>query len=73
LKVLSAIRASGLAPSVLMVASRPSAIATADSVAFMSASGQVVQGTHADLVRAVPEYRELIEAFENDRTGGEGS
>lgn len=73
LKVLSAIRSSGLAPSVLMVASRPSAIATADSVAFMSSSGTVVQGVHADLVGSIPEYRELIEAFENDRAGGEGA
>ena len=71
LKVLASIRASGLAPSVLMVASRPSAIATADLVAFMSTTGTVIQGTHARLIAEVPEYRELMEAFENDRGGGE--
>lgn len=70
LKVLASIRASGLAPSVLMVASRPSAIATADLVAFMSSTGTVIQGTHSRLIAEVPEYRELIEAFENDRGGG---
>jgi ABC-type multidrug transport system fused ATPase/permease subunit len=77
LKVLSAIRASGLVRSVLMVASRPSAISTADSVAFMTGSGasrtgadRLVQGTHTELVRDVAEYRELVEAFENDRGAG---
>jgi hypothetical protein len=39
----------------------------------MSSSGTVVQGVHADLVRSIPEYRELIEAFENDRAGVEGA
>ena len=73
LKVLASIRSSGLAPSVLMVASRPSAIATADLVAFMSSAGTVVQGTHARLIEDVPEYRELIEAFENDRADGGGA
>ena len=77
LRVLAAVRASNLVRSVLMVASRPSAISTADSVAFMSGAGsghtgraRLVQGTHAELVRDVADYRELVEAFENDRGPG---
>ncbi|MEY4366247.1 MAG: hypothetical protein RLZZ305_1591 [Actinomycetota bacterium] len=77
LRVLAAIRASNLVRSVLMVASRPSAISTADSVAFMGGAlpdhagrERVVQGTHAELARDVAEYRELVEAFESDRGPG---
>jgi ABC-type multidrug transport system fused ATPase/permease subunit len=52
----------------LMVASRPSTIALADEVVFL-ANGQVVaQGVHADLLRAVPAYRRLVEAYEHDRS-----
>jgi ABC-type multidrug transport system fused ATPase/permease subunit len=68
IKVLGAIREGSLARSVLMVASRPSAISLADSVVFMTLEGRTVQGTHGELVTEVDEYRALIEAFEDDRS-----
>jgi ABC-type multidrug transport system fused ATPase/permease subunit len=53
---------------VLIVASRPSTIALADDVVYV-ASGRVgAHGTHEDLMRREPAYRELVEAFESDRS-----
>ena len=67
LKVLGNLMRSDLAGSILMVASRPSAISVADDVIFMGASGRVVQGSHEQLVASDPDYRALIEAFDDDR------
>ena len=58
---------SELVSTVLMVASRPSAIAAADGVLFVTKSGQVMQGTHAELAATNLDYRDLIEAFDDDR------
>ena len=67
LRVLDNLVRSDLAGTVLMVASRPSAIAVADDVIFMAPSGRVEQGSHSDLVASSPGYRALIEAFDDDR------
>lgn len=67
LRVLDNLVRSDLAGTVLMVASRPSAIAVADDVIFMTPSGRVEQGSHSDLVASSPDYRSLIEAFDDDR------
>ena len=67
LRVLENLRGSDLAGTVLMVASRPSAIAVADDVVFMGSDGSVVHGSHDSLVASTPEYRSLIEAFDDDR------
>ena len=53
--------------TVLIVASRPSTIALADEVLFMSDGRIVEQGTHDELLRRSEQYRSLISAFEHDR------
>lgn len=55
--------------SVLMVASRPSTIALADDVVFVADGAVVGHGTHDELIESTPGYRDLVEAFETDRTG----
>ena len=53
--------------TVVAVASRPSTIALADDVLYL-ADGQVVaHGRHDELMATVPEYRRLMEAFEQER------
>ena len=53
--------------TVVAVASRPSTIALADDVLYL-ADGQIVaHGSHDELLAEVPEYRRLMEAFEQDR------
>jgi len=71
LRVLGNLVASDLAGTILMVASRPSAIAVADDVIFITSAGRVVQGTHDQLVVSNADYRSLIEAFDDDRRNAE--
>jgi len=58
-------RATGT--TTLLVASRPSTIALADEVVFLVDGRVRAQGTHAELLDAHPEYRNLVEAYEHDR------
>ncbi len=76
--VLANLRRTGDGMTVMAVASRPSTIALADDVLFLSDGRVAAHGRHHQLMRDVPEYRSLIEAFEHDRasqtpasTGGE--
>lgn len=75
LTVLGNLRRSQLVRGVLMVASRPSAIALADRVVYLDGDGSSVGGSHDELVQSSPGYRALIEAFDDDRrtTAGEGA
>ncbi len=54
--------------TVLIVASRPSTIALADSVVFLNDSRIEAVGTHTDLLQSNDTYRSIMEAFELDRT-----
>jgi len=54
--------------TVVMIASRPSTIALADDVLFVEAGQITAHGTHDDLLATVDAYRELVEAFETDRS-----
>jgi ATP-binding cassette, subfamily B, bacterial len=65
--VLDNLRRHLATASVLMVASRPSTIALADDVVFVVDGRVAAHGTHDELMRATPQYRELVEAFETDR------
>jgi len=56
--------------SVLMVASRPSTIALADDVVFVVGGRVAAHGPHEVLMGTTPSYRELVEAFESDRSAG---
>ena len=71
LSVLGNLRDTGLVQGMLMVASRPSAISMADRVAFVLPGGRLVSGTHQELLASAPGYRELIEAFDDDRRSSE--
>lgn len=67
LAVLDNLRAALADTTVVMVASRPSTVSLADDVLFVEQGRIVDHGTHDRLMRDVPAYRELIEAFETDR------
>jgi ABC-type multidrug transport system fused ATPase/permease subunit len=54
--------------SVLLVASRPSTIALADDVVFVADGRVAAHGTHDELMRSTTDYRDLVEAFEADRS-----
>ncbi|MAT03687.1 MAG: ABC transporter permease [Acidimicrobiaceae bacterium] len=58
--------------TVVMVASRPSTIALADDVLFVEQGRILDHGKHERLMHDVPAYRELVEAFETDRTAPAG-
>ncbi len=66
-KVLANLRSALSTTTVVIVASRPSTIALADDVLFLSDGRVVAHGRHEELMASVPPYRHLIEAFEHDR------
>jgi ABC-type multidrug transport system fused ATPase/permease subunit len=66
--VLANLRARLGRSTVVMVASRPSTIALADDVLFVEAGQITAHGTHDELMAEVDSYRELVEAFEADRS-----
>jgi len=72
-KVLGNLRAALSRTTVIAVASRPSTIALADDVLFLADGVVVAHGTHDELMRDIPDYRQLIEAFEHDRSELEGA
>jgi ABC-type multidrug transport system fused ATPase/permease subunit len=67
--VLDNMRTALASTTVLLIASRPSTIALADDVVFLSAGAMTGHGTHDELLRTHAEYRQLVEAFEADREG----
>jgi ABC-type multidrug transport system fused ATPase/permease subunit len=66
-KVLANLRVALRDTTVVAVASRPSTIALADDVLYLSDGQVVAHGRHEQLLATVPEYRRLMEAFEQDR------
>ena len=66
-KVLANLRATLKDTTVVAVASRPSTIALADDVLYLSDGQVVAHGRHEQLLADVPDYRRLMEAFEHDR------
>ncbi len=66
--VLANLRGALAGTTVLMVASRPSTIALADDVIYVERGTVVDHGTHAELMSRSAAYRQLVEAFEADRT-----
>ncbi len=66
-RVLANLRETLRNTTVVAVASRPSTIALADDVLYLSDGQVVAHGRHEQLLVTVPEYRRLMEAFEHDR------
>lgn len=56
--------------TILLIASRPSAIAMADEVVFMADARVVASGSPDELATTNPAYRELIASYATDREGG---
>ena len=71
--VLNNLRSLGDSVTTLVVASRPSTIALADEVVFMSDGEVVAAGTHESLLGNSNDYRTLISAFEHDRQSSEAA
>jgi ATP-binding cassette, subfamily B, bacterial len=66
--VLGNLRARLQHASVVLVASRPSTIALADDVVYVAGGRVATHGTHDELMQREPAYRQLVEAFESDRS-----
>lgn len=74
--ILLGLASAGDGMTVLMVATRPSTIALADQVVYLDGGRVVASGPHVELLRAVPAYAELVQAYETaraDRMEGEAS
>lgn len=67
LKQLAASTAGGEGPTVLVVAYRKATIALADEVLFMRDGKIVDRGTHADLRQRSSAYRDLVDAYDQNR------
>lgn len=65
--VLENLRTALSTTTVVLVASRPSTIALADDVVFLTGGRVTGHGTHDHLLEHDGDYRELVEAFEADR------
>lgn len=73
-KVLTNLASTDLVGTTLMVASRPSAVALAESVLYIDPQRRVLAGSHKELGERDAGYRELVDAFEDARRGdGAGS
>lgn len=66
-EVLANLRTALVGTTVLMVASRPSTIALADEVVYLTDGTIKARGAHRHLMQSEPTYRQLVEAFETDR------
>jgi ATP-binding cassette, subfamily B, bacterial len=66
-RVLANLRDTLRDATVVAVASRPSTIALADDVLYLAEGRVVAHGRHDELLISVPEYRQLMEAFEHER------
>jgi ATP-binding cassette, subfamily B, bacterial len=66
-KVLANLRATLRDTTVIAVASRPSTIALADEVLYLSDGVVVAHGSHEELMASSEDYAELMQAFEHDR------
>ena len=66
-KVLDNMRTALATTTVVLVASRPSTVALADDVVFLSGGEVTGHGTHDELLATHGDYRELVAAFEADR------
>jgi ATP-binding cassette, subfamily B, bacterial len=64
--ILRGLRRVALPSTVVVVAYRRSSIVLADEVLFVEDGRVVAQGTHDELLRTVPGYAALLEAYDDD-------
>ncbi|WP_328596704.1 ABC transporter ATP-binding protein [Aeromicrobium yanjiei] len=67
LKALAAHTSDGEGPTVLVVAYRKATIALADEVVFLDEGAIAARGSHDELVEASPDYRNLVNAYDQAR------
>jgi ATP-binding cassette subfamily B protein len=67
LKALAAHTADGEGPTVLVVAYRKATIALADEVVFLDDGAIAARGSHDELVETSPDYRDLVNAYDQAR------
>ena len=65
--ILTGLAGAFASTTTLVVATRPSTIALADTVLYLAEGRLVAHGTHAELLRTTPGYAELVDAYEHDR------
>jgi len=65
-RIIQALRGADLPSTVVVVAYRRSSIVLADEVIFVDDGRIQAQGRHQDLMRSVPRYAEILEAYETD-------
>lgn len=70
--VLNNLKSLGSSVTTIVVASRPSTIALADEVVFMSDGMIAAMGRHSRLLETNANYQKLIAAFEHDRAVADG-
>src|SRR5215469_10687152 len=71
-KVSRALREVLAGTTALIVAHRPSTVALADKVALLADGVIVALGTHAELLRSQPRYRDLMSGAAGEGAPGEG-
>ncbi len=69
--ILRRLRAADLPATVVLVAYRRSSITLADEVVYVDDGRVVAHGTHATLLRDVPGYAALLQAYEEDAAARE--
>lgn len=65
-RILERLRASELPSTIVIVACRTSSIALADEVVFLDEGRIVAHGIHPELVRDVPGYARIVDAYADD-------
>ncbi len=60
-----ALSITDLVSTMILVASRPSTIAYADSVILLESGRMIAHGTHDELIAQSPDYRALVEALQH--------
>jgi ABC-type multidrug transport system fused ATPase/permease subunit len=65
-EILVALKRAELPSTVVIIAHRRSSIVLADEVLFLDRGRILAHGTHPELLRAVPGYARLLEAYEED-------
>lgn len=65
-EILASLRRADLPSTVVVVAYRPASIRLADEVIYVARRRIVAQGTHEELLRSVPGYGRLVQAYEEE-------
>jgi ABC-type multidrug transport system fused ATPase/permease subunit len=65
-EILRALKGAELPSTIIVVAYRPSSIRLADEVVFVENMAVAAHGSHDELLKTVPGYARLVEAYEKE-------